>query len=312
VLLALNTLADGKEVIVSRGELVEIGGSFRLPEVMKKSGAKMVEVGTTNRTRLEDYERALTPATAVLLKVHWSNFEMTGYVESVTPKDLAGLAHKNGLVMMEDLGSGALIDFSQFGIAREPMPQESLRDGVDVVTFSGDKLLGGPQAGIITGPGDHIERMKKNPLARAVRLDKMALAALEETLRHYLDPETVVEKVPALRTVSCSAADLEERAGRVAAGISREADRGVTVEITTAESQVGGGSLPTAGLSTSVIRIASDRHSPDALITRLRKGEPPVIARIVNDKVMIDLRTVQPSEDETLAQRIVEALAGGG
>jgi L-seryl-tRNA(Ser) seleniumtransferase len=311
VLLALNTLADGREVIVSRGELVEIGGSFRLPEVMNKSGARMVEVGTTNRTRREDYEKAITPSTAVLLKVHWSNFEMTGFVESVSPGDLADLAHKHGLVMMEDLGSGALIDFSRLGIAREPMPQESFRDGVDVVTFSGDKLLGGPQAGIIGGCSECVERMKKNPLARAVRVDKMVLAAMEETLRHYLEPDAVFRKVPTLGAIACRVEDLRPRAERIAARIEQEASP-AAVEIAEAESQVGGGSLPTSGLATSVIRLTSTLGSPDEIMARLRQGEVPIIARIMNDKVIIDLRTVQPSEDEILARMIVEALAGGG
>jgi L-seryl-tRNA(Ser) seleniumtransferase len=312
VLLALNTLADGKEVIVSRGELVEIGGSFRLPEVMDKSGARMVEIGTTNRTRLEDYEKAISPSTAVLLKVHWSNFEMTGFVESVPPRELASLAHKHNLVIMEDLGSGALIDFSQLGIAREPMPQDSFKDGVDVVTFSGDKLLGGPQAGVIGGRGDYIESMKKNPLARALRVDKMVLAALEETLRHYLETDTVLDRIPTLRTVSYGVGDLKPRAEKVAATIAEGAGNAVGAEIAGAESQVGGGSLPTAGLATSVVQLASPRFSPDEITARLRKAEVPIIARIVNDKVIIDMRTVQPSEDETLARMVVTALAGGG
>jgi L-seryl-tRNA(Ser) seleniumtransferase len=312
VLLGLNTLADGKEVIVSRGELVEIGGSFRLPEIMDKSGARMVEVGTTNRTRLADYERAIGPSTAILLKVHWSNFEMTGFVESVPPGELAGLAHKHGLVMMEDLGSGALVDFSLLGIARETMPQESLRDGVDVVTFSGDKLLGGPQAGVIVGRGDLLGMMKQNPLARALRVDKLVLAAMEETLRHYLDIDTVFEKIPTLAAIACKTEEMEPRARRIAAGLAGKAGEDVTIETGRAESQAGGGSLPTAALATSVIRISSKKVSPDEITARLRRGEVPIIARIAEDKVIIDLRTVQPSEDEVLARQIVLALAGGG
>jgi L-seryl-tRNA(Ser) seleniumtransferase len=312
VLLGLNTLADGKEVIVSRGELVEIGGSFRLPEVMDKSGARMVEVGTTNRTRVEDYEKAIGPDTAVLLKVHWSNFEMTGFVESVSPGDLSDLAHRHGLVMMEDLGSGALVDFSQMGVAKEAMPQESLRDGVDVVTFSGDKLLGGPQAGIIAGRRELLAGMKQNPLARALRVDKMTLAAMEETLRHYLEADTLFETVPALATVSCKVAELQSRAERIAAEIGEATGEDTRVETGRAESQVGGGSLPTAGLVTSVIMLISRKLSPDEITARLRRGEIPIIARIAEDKVIIDLRTVQPSEDEILARQIVLALAGGG
>jgi L-seryl-tRNA(Ser) seleniumtransferase len=312
VLLALNTLADGKEVIVSRGELVEIGGSFRLPEVMDKSGARMVEVGTTNRTRLADYRKAVSPATTVLLKVHWSNFEMTGFVESVSQSDLATLAHEHGLVMMEDLGSGALVDFSRQGIAREAMPQDSLRDGVDIVTFSGDKLLGGPQAGVILGRSDLIARMKQNPLARALRVDKMILAAMEETLRHYLEADTVFARIPTLAAISCKVEDLQPRAERIASEIAQAAGGAVTVGAGRAESQVGGGSLPTAGLATSVIKITSEKYSPDQIIARLRSGEIPIIARIAEDKVIMDLRTVQPSEDEILARQVVEALAGGG
>jgi len=312
VLLALNTLADGKEVIVSRGELVEIGGSFRLPEVMDKSGARMVEVGTTNRTRIEDYRNAIGPATAVLLKVHWSNFEMTGFVESVSQSDMASLAHEHGLVMMEDLGSGALVDFSRLGVAREAMPQDSLRDGVDVVAFSGDKLLGGPQAGLILGRSDLIGKMKQNPLARALRVDKLVLAALEETLRHYLEADTVFDKVPALTAISRKVEQLEPRARRIASAITQAAGPALEVEAGTDESQAGGGSLPSSRLKTSVIRISSKKHSPDEITARLRGADIPIIARIAEDKVIIDLRTVQPSEDETLARQVVTALAGGG
>jgi L-seryl-tRNA(Ser) seleniumtransferase len=253
----------------------------------------------------------LNPSTAVLLKVHWSNFEMKGYVQSVSPKDLAELAHRHGLVMMEDLGSGALLDFSQFGVAREPMPQEGLRDGVDVVTFSGDKLLGGPQAGIILGRSDHIGRMKKNPLARALRVDKIVLAAMEETLRCYLEPDTVTDRIPTLQAIACVPEKLEARARAIAARLTEEAGETAGIEVAPAESQVGGGSLPTAGLSTWVIQMSSPRYSPDQLVARLRRGDPPIIARIMNDQVIIDLRTVQPSEDGILAQMIVAALAGG-
>jgi L-seryl-tRNA(Ser) seleniumtransferase len=312
VLLALNTLAEGREAIVSRGELVEIGGSFRLPEVMDKSGARMVEVGTTNRTRLEDYEKAITDSTAVILKVHQSNFWMDGFVESVSARELAALASERGLTVIEDLGSGALMDFSKFGIEREPLPQESLRDGVDVVTFSADKLLCGPQAGIIVGAGDAIDRMKGNPLTRALRMDKMTLAALEETLRGYLEPETVVENNPTLKMISCSPAELKERADAAAAKLADRLGSAVNVDVREGRSQIGGGSLPAAGLPTHVIALTSARHSADEIVSALRSGEPAIIARISEANVILDFRTVQPSEDEILVERIIAAFAGGG
>jgi L-seryl-tRNA(Ser) seleniumtransferase len=204
------------------------------------------------------------------------------------------------------------VDFSLLGIARETMPQESLRDGVDVVTFSGDKLLGGPQAGVIVGRGDLLGMMKQNPLARALRVDKLVLAAMEETLRHYLDIDTVFEKIPTLAAIACKTEEMEPRARRIAAGLAGKAGEDVTIETGRAESQAGGGSLPTAALATSVIRISSKKVSPDEITARLRRGEVPIIARIAEDKVIIDLRTVQPSEDEVLARQIVLALAGGG
>jgi L-seryl-tRNA(Ser) seleniumtransferase len=312
VLLALNTLADGRETIVSRGELVEIGGSFRLPEVMDKSGARMVEVGTTNRTRLEDYEQAITDRTAVILKVHQSNFWMDGFVESVPAKELAGLAHRRGLTVIEDLGSGALMDFSQFGIEKEPLPQDSLRDGVDVVTFSGDKLLCGPQAGIVIGKRDPVNRMKQNPLTRALRIDKMTLAALEETLRSYLQPETVVENIPTLRMISCSADDLKRRATSTAKKLTEGLGDAVKVSVREGRSQIGGGSLPAAGLPTHAIALTSESYSADEIVSVLRSGEIAIFARISEANVILDFRTVQPSEDEMLVERIIAAFAGGG
>lgn len=311
VLLALNTLADGREVIVSRGELIEIGGSFRLPEVMDKSGARMVEVGTTNRTRIDDYESAITKATRVVLKVHQSNFEMTGFVESVPARDLAHLAHAHGLVMLEDLGSGALIDFSEFGVEKEPMPQESLRNGVDVVTFSGDKLLCGPQAGIILGERDLVGEMKRNPLARALRVDKMTLAALEETLRHYLEPESLRQKLPTLRAMSYKLDELESRASGVAKALTDSLGGLVNASVVKATSHIGGGSLPTAGLDTYAVAMSSDAYSADRMASMLRDCDVPIIARILENKVLMDLRTVQPSEDDLLISQIAAAFAGG-
>jgi L-seryl-tRNA(Ser) seleniumtransferase len=312
VLLALNALAEGKEVIVSRGELVEIGGSFRLPDVMEKSGARMVDIGTTNRTRIEDYEKAITESTAILLKVHRSNFMMTGYVESVSSAALSELAHRSGLLMMEDLGSGALVDLSSLGTTREPLPQEFLRDGADMVTFSGDKLLGGPQAGVIVGRGDLVEKMKKNPLARALRMDKMSLAALEETLRQYLEPDTVAEKVPALKAISTPPAEIKKRVDAFCLMLSKGLGRAAEVTASEGESQIGGGSLPGTGLKTFLVGISRPGLSANEAIVRLRQCAIPVIARIVEDKVILDLRTVQPGEDEILAHQVIDALAAGG
>jgi len=312
VLLALNSLADGKEVIVSRGELVEIGGSFRLPDVMEKSGARMVDIGTTNRTRIEDYEKAITESTAILLKVHPSNFMMTGYVESVSCGALAELAHRSGLLMMEDLGSGALVDLSSLGTTREPLPQESLRDGADIVTFSGDKLLGGPQAGVIVGRGDLVDRMKRNPLARALRMDKMSLAALEETLRQYLEPDTVAEEVPVLKAISSTAAEIEKRVDAVCGLLSEGLGSAAEAAKLKGESQIGGGSLPGTGLATFLVGISTHGFSANDAIMRLRQCAIPVIARIVEDKVILDLRTVPPGEDELLARQVIDAFTGAG
>jgi L-seryl-tRNA(Ser) seleniumtransferase len=311
VLLALNSLAEGKETIVSRGELIEIGGSFRLPEVMDKSGTRMIEVGTTNRTRLEDYESAITKSTGVILKVHQSNFDMTGFVESVAIKSLAELAHRKGLIMIEDLGSGALTDLSQFGVEKEPLPQESLRDGVDVVTFSGDKLLCGPQAGIIVGRAEFVDRMKANPLARALRVDKMTLAALEVTLRQYLEPELLLEKLPTLAVIGRSPGELKQRAERVAGNLSAGLSGRARVSVKEVTSQIGGGSLPAACLPSYAVALSSDDISADRIASMLRLCEVPIVTRILEDNVIVDFRTVQPSEDETLTSQILKALAGG-
>ncbi|HVP58024.1 MAG TPA: L-seryl-tRNA(Sec) selenium transferase [bacterium] len=308
VLLALNTLADGKDVIVSRGELVEIGGSFRLPDVMRKSGVRMVEVGTTNRTRLEDYQAVVNPSTAVILKVHPSNFALAGFVESPSRRELADLAHKHGLLMIEDLGSGALFDLARIGIAHEPMPQEAIADGVDVVTFSGDKLLGGPQAGLIVGKREPIGRMKSNPMARALRLDKLTLAALEETLRIYLEPEKLPERIPTLAMLASPASDLEARARRAAEAIRDRVGPGLKVSVERAASQVGGGSLPLANVETAAIVLVSSRLSPDELVTALRKCEIPIIARIGEDKVFLDFRTIPTRDDDLVVEEIAAAL----
>jgi L-seryl-tRNA(Ser) seleniumtransferase len=312
VLLALNTISSGGETIVSRGELVEIGGSFRLPDVMEQSRAVMVEVGTTNRTRVSDYAEAITPSTKVLLKVHHSNFEMTGYVEEVGSRELAELARERGLVVMEDLGSGALVDLAGLGTEKEPMPQESLGAGVDVVTFSGDKLMGGPQAGLILGGRETVARMKANPLARALRIDKLTLAALEETLRHYLDLKKGQEQIPTLRLIAQSHMDLRGRAESVAKALAGRLGAGVSVNVIASVSQVGGGSLPAAELKSFAVALASDSIPAGDVAQALRFAPVPIVARIVDDRVLIDFRTVQPSEDELLIDQIAAAFAGGG
>ncbi|MFZ1947438.1 MAG: L-seryl-tRNA(Sec) selenium transferase [bacterium] len=309
VLIALNAISFGRETVVSRGELVEIGGSFRLPDVMDKSGARMVEVGTTNRTRIEDYSAAITGETAAILKVHHSNFAMTGFVESPSLKELADLAHARGLALIEDLGSGALTDLAKYGIPREPMPQESVACGVDVVTFSGDKLLGGPQAGLIAGKRALVGAMKANPLARALRLDKITLAALEETLRIYLEPEDALTEIPTIAMLSASLDDLERRADEVAKSISSAAPGALDVGVARATSQVGGGSMPTVEIPTFVVALASSERSADQMVAALRACEVPVIARIVNDQVCLDLRTVLPGDDALLGAEIVAALS---
>jgi L-seryl-tRNA(Ser) seleniumtransferase len=236
---------------------------------------------------------------------------MDGYVESVSASDLAELAHRHDLVIVEDLGSGALIDLSRFGIDREPLPQESLRQGVDVVTFSGDKLLCGPQAGIIVGTSRVVDGMKKNPLARALRMDKMTLAALEETLRSYLEPDTLVETVPTLGMIACVPEDLKRRADAVCKALTAELGGAMKASVGEATSQIGGGSLPAAGLKTCILTLTSEGHSADEIVSILRGCEIPIIARIFDDNVVIDFRTVQPSEDEILTRQIVAAFAGG-
>ena len=304
VMLVLNTLCSGREVVVSRGELVEIGGSFRLPEIIEKSGAKLVEVGTTNRTRLEDYERAVTERTGAILKVHQSNFMMSGFVESVSCADLAKLADKKGLLLIDDLGSGALYDFAEMGIGREPLPQDSLKSGVHIVTFSGDKLMGGPQAGIVLGKGDLVEKCRRNPMARALRVDKVTLAALQATLMLYLDPEHIVERMPTLKMMAAPAEEIRKRAERVAEALSQEAGAAAAISVAEDQSRIGGGALPGSAIPTYVIVISPGETSADDFVLEMRKCEVPVIGRISEDRALLDLRTVNPSEDDLLIKSI--------
>jgi L-seryl-tRNA(Ser) seleniumtransferase len=308
VFLALNSLAEGKEVIVSRGQLVEIGGSFRIPDVMRKSGARLVEVGTTNRTHLRDYEQAITGETALLLKVHTSNFRILGFTAEVSLKDLAALGGARGLPVMEDLGSGCFIDLSPHGIEHEPTVQETIQAGADVVTFSGDKLLGGPQAGLILGKKQFIDRIKKNPLNRALRIDKLTLAALESTLKVYLDPAQVMKALPALAMLACPLQELEGRARRFERKLNKGTAGECRVTLREDSSQVGGGALPLQVLPTRVVAIRPLTLSAASLEERLRKSAPPVIARVKEEEVLLDLRTVAEEEESVLLEAVKKAL----
>ncbi len=296
VLLALNTLAEGSEVIVSRGELVEIGGSFRIPDVMAKSGATLREVGTTNRTRVGDYEKAITERTRLLLRVHRSNFEITGFTEQASTAELVTLARQRGLPLMEDLGSGALVNLQNFGITGEPSVLDSLRAGVDVVTYSGDKLLGGPQAGLISGRADLIARMRANSLFRALRVDKLTYAALEATLLAYVKRDH--DAIPVLRMMRLTKEDIGKRAEALRAQIRSPK---ITFDLIDGESVIGGGAAPSSVLPTRLLAISCAGISADELATRLRSSEPPVIARVEGGRVLLDLRTVFADQDPILA-----------
>jgi L-seryl-tRNA(Ser) seleniumtransferase len=296
VLLALNTLADGGEVIVSRGELVEIGGSFRIPDVMAKSGSILREVGTTNRTRVADYERAITERTRLLLRVHRSNFEITGFTEQASTADLVALARKRGIPLVEDLGSGALFDLGSIGISNELGVLDSLRSGVDIITYSGDKLLGGPQAGLISGGSELVARMRSNSLFRALRVDKLIYAALEATLLAYVRHDH--DSIPTLRMMRLSKDDIGRRAEALAARITSSR---LNIEIGDAESILGGGAAPSAVLPTRVLALTCEGFSADELAARLRDSDPPIIARVEEGRVLLDLRTVFPEQDSTIA-----------
>jgi L-seryl-tRNA(Ser) seleniumtransferase len=302
LVLSLFALARGGEVVVSRGELIEIGGSFRLPDVMRISGARLVEVGTTNRTRLADYAEAITSRTTMLLKVHASNFQVVGFTESVAPAELAALAHKAGLVAMEDLGSGALAGTESAGLAHEPTVQEALAQGMDLVAFSGDKLLGGPQAGIVAGLPELVARLGRSPLYRALRPDKLTLAALEATLGAYLAGDE--HQLPVWQMLRQGAATTQSRAAAWAATLGQ----GEVVEV---ESPVGGGSLPGQGAAGFGLALGGPGRRPSAarLASRLRAGAPPVVARVHGDRVILDPRTVLPGQDEDIVAALRAALA---
>jgi len=296
VLLVLNTLAEEKEAIVSRGELIEIGGEFRIPEIMQKSGSLLREVGTTNRTRLADYENAVNADTGLILKVHTSNFRIVGFTEEVDIESLTALGRSRGIPVMDDLGSGCLIDLEQFGLQHEPTVRETLAAGADVVTFSGDKLLGGPQAGIIVGKKDMLEKIKKNPLNRALRIDKFTLAALEATLMHYLVPETAPQKLRALKALTESPATVKKRALKLMTRLRKENLDALQFSLREDFAVAGGGSLPTQKIPTTLVGIKSGKIPAGKMEEKLRKVEVPVVVRTDKDEILVDLRTV--AEDE--------------
>jgi len=304
LLLALSALARGAEAIVSRGELIEIGGQFRIPDILARSGATLVEVGTTNRTHADDYRRALGPATRLLLKVHRSNFRITGFTTEVSAAELAALAHHDGRAALYDLGSGLLIDLTPWGLSGEPGVGEALKSGVDVVVFSGDKLLGGPQAGIILGTRAAVASCRSDPLARAVRADKFTLAALEATLALYRDPAAARRDIPVLRMLTTQPDELRARAEALAGALPA----GARARVVAGKSEVGGGAFAEAGLATFLVELLTDAPRTNELAARLRHADPPVIARIEEDHVALDPRTIFPSEEAAVVRAVAAAL----
>lgn len=291
IMLVLDTLAKEKEVIVSRGELVEIGGSFRIPEVMKFSGAKLVEVGTTNRTHLYDYENNITENTGVFLKVHTSNFKVMGFTEAVSIEEMVKLGEEHNIPVIEDIGSGVLVDFKKYGFTYEPTVQESISKGIDVVTFSGDKMLGGPQAGIIVGKKKFIDKMKKNQLTRALRVDKMTLAALEGTFKYYVEEKDAIENIPSLNMILMPA-DMVKQKCIILKRKLQSKIKHCKFTIDKGESMVGGGSMPTEKIPTYVIKVTSNIFSPQVMEEKLRLGETTLIARIYDNELVLDGRTL--------------------
>jgi L-seryl-tRNA(Ser) seleniumtransferase len=311
VLISLETIARNRNVIVSRGDLVEIGGSFRIPDVMAKSGAILKEVGTTNRTHLRDYEGAIDPDTALLMKVHWSNYSIVGFTAQVPLKELVELGARRGIPVMEDLGSGTFIDFSRYGLPKEPTVQDSVASGAGVVTFSGDKLLGGPQAGIIVGRRSMIENIRKNPINRALRIDKLTLAALESTLRLYRDEGRAVAAIPTLRMLTEHEDTIQPRAEALARRLQAIGDFRLKIEIVRLSSKAGGGSLPLLDLPSRCLRLRVDGLTANQLELKLRRSDPPIIGRIEDGAFLMDARTLQADEAPLIAAALKSILAGG-
>ena len=311
VLLVLNTLAKGKEAIVSRGELIEIGGAFRMPDIMSRAGTKLVEIGTTNRTHKGDYEAAIGNRTGLVLKVHTSNYRIEGFTKAVPARELTVLAKERGVPLVNDLGSGTLIDLSRYGVSREPMVAEAVADGADLVTFSGDKLLGGPQTGFIVGRKELVAKVNKNPMKRALRVDKIRLAALEATLRLYRDPESIHRRLPVLRMLTGRTEALKNLAGQLAAQI---ADRlpAADVDYARSESYAGGGTLPTVPFETWVVRFGHAELDAGRLATALRQRDLPIIARVHDDRVVFDCRTLSTKDAERIPEALAETLREWG
>jgi L-seryl-tRNA(Ser) seleniumtransferase len=298
VLLVLDTLTKDREVIVSRGELVEIGGSFRIPAIMEYSGTKLVEVGTTNRTHEEDYEGSITEETTALLKVHTSNYKIMGFTKEVKNDELVEIANRYNLISIEDLGSGVLVDFAKYGYKKEPTVQESLKSGMDIVTFSGDKLLGGPQAGIIVGKKEYIEKMKKNNLLRTLRVSKLTLAALEVTLREYLDEKEAIKNIPTLRMILEDKVEVEKRAKILYEKLNEI--EGLELEVVPTHAMIGGGSMPTEVMDSFGVSIAPTSESVVRLEKRLRTNSHPIVARVQNEKLVFDCKTLVEKDIENI------------
>lgn len=303
VMLILSTMAKGHEVIVSRGELVEIGGAFRVPDIMAQSGGTLVEVGTTNKTHYSDYVNAITEETGALLKVHTSNFKIMGFFEEVTLEQMVEIGHAHNLPVIYDMGSGAMVRLENYGIQDEPNVIDTMKTGVDILSFSGDKLLGGPQAGIIIGKREWIEKMKKNPLTRAFRIDKLTLAALEATLRDYLDPEVALKSIPTLQMMTATVADLQPK-GQKLFDLLNQNPEGYTVELTEDFGQIGGGSVPTQMIPSVVIALKTTTMSLDQLEEALRKVSIPIIARISKERMLFDVRTIDERHFDYINQTI--------
>jgi L-seryl-tRNA(Ser) seleniumtransferase len=303
VLLSLESLARGKEVIVSRGELIEIGGEFRIPDIMRRSGAILREVGTTNRTHLKDYVNAIGPETGLILKVHTSNYRVVGFTAAVSSRELAELGRARSIPVMEDLGSGCFVDLTRYGFPYEPTVPEVVASGVDLVSFSGDKLLGGPQAGILVGRAELIERLARNPVNRALRIDKFTVAALEATLYAY-EAGTALETIPTLAMLTEPAASVRRRARRILAHLSAETQRALGAQLVEATSQVGGGALPTVELPTAAIALGTADRPAEGLDEALRSGRPPVLGRLLDDRLLLDCRTILAADIAALAGRL--------
>ena len=297
VFLTLNTLAETKEVIISRGELVEIGGSFRIPAVIQKSGCKLIEVGTTNRTHPSDYISAITPDTALFLKAHTSNYRVIGFTSSVDLKELVKIGRRYSVPVIEDLGSGSLVDLSQFGLPGEPQVRESIAAGADVVTFSGDKLLGGPQAGIIVGKREYLQRINKNPLKRALRVDKLTIAALEATLKLYLQPEVLSKNLPTLKFLIRPVSEIVLVADEASRLLRQRLGKGYSVEIEDGESKIGSGSLPEEVIATKVISIVHKEIPPEKIFEMFLKNNPPILGRVRKEKFLLDMRMIEKADE---------------